>query len=225
MNGYVMLLCYRYMNLCVKAEPVSLLPVTVIYGDDELKMEDVADVAQPNERQMLIAPKSQDFLFEIGKGIAATHPEFKQDLVDDDYLEEEKEEREEQDKEKWILLTMPDVDKDRRDALTDAVKVLYDETKVKIDFCSKVYLEKVTISLAGASEEEIKEAKEELENVVNQYSDLAKKYREDKEKEIEDAYQLYLKEQGEKEKKEQEQKAATNEEASLGFDINQFAED
>ena len=43
LGGYAGLLNYRFMNLCVKAEPAALLPVVVISNDGEvLNLEKVA---------------------------------------------------------------------------------------------------------------------------------------------------------------------------------------
>ena len=42
MKGYVSALNYRYMNLCVKAEEASLLPIEVPIEDELKNLEDVA---------------------------------------------------------------------------------------------------------------------------------------------------------------------------------------
>ena len=43
LGGYASLLNYRYLNLCVKAEPVALLSINVI--DDEGENKNLEDVA------------------------------------------------------------------------------------------------------------------------------------------------------------------------------------
>lgn len=221
LNSTVALLCFRYMNLCVNAEPVSLLSVVVKSGDEDYKIEEVAKVTMPQENQLKIYPESQAFLFDIGKAIAVAHPEFDQDIVS---IERDKNvDPNDPNADKGILLTMPVVDDDRHDALMDAVKTLSDETKQRMDFHVGVCTAKITVQLAGASAEEIKEAKDGIEDLKGKYGDLAKQYREQKEKEIEDAYQLYLKQQEEKNRKTEEEQAATNEEAKTGFDLSQFA--
>lgn len=226
LNGYVALLNYRYMNLVVKAEAVSLLPITVSYGGDEFCIEEVADVAQPSETQLIIYPKDQDLLFSIGKGIATTHPEYEQEIVDD-YEEDEGEQSDEEtetEKERHILLTAPKVDKDRRDILMEGVKIIYDELKVKVETNNAFYVKKITTSLASASPEEVEEAKNALDGIVNQYSDMAKVYREEKEKEIEEAYQLYLEGQEEKQQHRQEENEAENEESKTSIDLSRISE-
>lgn len=219
MSGYVALMNYNYFNLCVKAEPASLLSITVEYDKNSFDIEQVADVAMPQENQLQIYPKDPALLFAIGKAIATSHPEFKQDIVVDKDNEEENSDNSEKDDDadKSILLTMPVVNKDRRDALMDGINLLYNETKTQLDANFNLYTQKLALKLENASPEEINEAKEALENIRKQHNDLAKEYHENKEKEIETAYQLYLEKQAEQEKNKQEQEAATNKEAGLGF--------
>ena len=219
MSGYVALMNYKYFNLCVKAEPASLLSLTVEYDKTGFDIEQVADVAMPQENQLQIYPKDPALLYAIGKAIATSHPEFKQDIVVDKDNEEENSDNSEKDDDadKSILLTMPVVNKDRRDALMDGINLLYNETKTQLDANFNLYTQKLALKLENASPEEINEAKEALENIRKQHNDLAKEYHENKEKEIETAYQLYLEKQAEQEKNKQEQEAATNKEAGLGF--------
>lgn len=221
LNSSIALLCFHYLNLCVKAEPVSLLPVVIKAEGEEYKIEEVAKVAMPQENQLMIYPESQEILFEIGKAIAVAHPEFDQDIVSIE--SDPNTDADDPNADKGILLTMPVVNDDRHEALMDAVKTLFDETKTRMDFHIGVYTTKVSTQLAGAPAEEIKEAKDGIQELSDRYGDLAKQYREQKEKEIEEAYQLYLKQQEEKDRKTEEEQAATNEEAKTGFDLSQFA--
>lgn len=220
MSGYVALMNYRYLNLCVKAEPASLLPVTVEYDNASFDIEQVADVTMPQENQLQVYPKDPVLLFAIGKAIATSHPEFKQDIVVDkgNGKEETSINSEQEDEaDKSILLTMPTVNKDRKNALMEGVKILFDEVKVKLDTNFSFYTQKITIKLANASLEELDEAKKALGDIKKQHDDLAKEYRENKEKEIETAYQLFLEKQTEKEKDKQEKKDANNKDVIQGF--------
>ncbi len=221
LNSSVALLYFHYLNLCVKAEVTSLLPVVIKAEGEEYKIEDVAKVAMPQENQFMVYPGSQEILFDIGKAIAVAHPEFDQDIVSID--RDPNTDADDPNADKGILLTMPVVNDDRHDVLMDSVKTLFDETKTRMDFHIGVYTTKVTTQLAGAPAEEIKEAKDGIQELSDKYGDLAKQFREQKEKEIEEAYQLYLKQQEEKDRKTEEEQAATNEEAKTGFDLSQFA--
>lgn len=225
LNGCILQLNYEYMNLCIKAEPVSLLPVGINLMGNEYKIEDLAFVSQLNEKQMLVIPKIPKILIAIEKGIAKIHPEFKQEPVDAEYGLDDNSKGKKENAEKNLLLTMPTVDEDRKDLLLDTVKLLYDKTKVRIDGYNAQYGQRIAVQLSNASPEEIDEAKKGLKGCIDTFSQYADKYRENKVEEIEDAYKLYLEEQAAKEQKEREAKAETNEEAKTGFNLSEYAKE
>lgn len=216
MSGYVALLNYKYLNLCVKAEAASLLAVTVEYDDESLEIEQAADITMPQDNQLQVYPKDPVLLFAIGKAIAEVHPEFKQDIVT-----EKEDGRQEDDEDsaagKSILLTMPAVNKDRRDLLIEGVDGLYEATRVKLEGYATIYTQKMMRRLAGAMAEEIDEAKQAMEELRKQHLDLAKQYHDNKTAEIEKAYELYVEQQNEKAAAQQEQEAATNKDAGMSF--------
>lgn len=232
LSGYATLMNFRFMNLCVKAEPSSLLPLTIEYDSERYNIEKVAGVSMPNKKQLQIFPKSPELLYAIGQAIAKTHPEFKQEIVkfepeDEDGLLEglpTGESDEYEDDTQTILLTMPTVNKDRYDVLNKAIDGLYDETKAKIETYFGAYTERVAAKLSLANPEELDEAKTGLESVRDNHKKLIKEYYENKKKEIEDAYQLYLSEQQVKATAKQEQEAATNKEAGQGFKLEDIVE-
>ena len=62
MAGYHALLSYRYSNLCVKADPTSLLSVTLVMGSTEKDIEEVAEVAKPkDDYHLIVIPKTAPF--------------------------------------------------------------------------------------------------------------------------------------------------------------------
>lgn len=113
--GYQYLLTYRYHNLCVKAEPMALLSVIVRMDGEEQEIEQVADVVVPDEYHFQILPKMTNSLEEINMGILTVHPEFEPsfELMDPENPDTE-----------YLIYKMPDVDKERRDMLMEAAKVL-----------------------------------------------------------------------------------------------------
>lgn len=228
LSGYVGLLQFRYSNLCVEADPVSLMPVTVEYDGDSFDIEKVADVAIPRDDQLQVYPKDPLLLLTIGKAIAEYHPEFKQEIVEDKDEDESstsnEDKNENKDENKSLLLTMPEVNKDRRDVLMDGVKVLYEQLKPTLDTNIQVYTQRVVTELAGASVSEIDEAKESIEEIKKQHFELAKTYREKKEKQIEDAYQRYLEKKSGVEKNQKEHEAATNKQATQRFKMPEAEE-
>ena len=119
MAGYHALLSYRYSNLCIKADPASLLPVTLIMGSMEKNIEEVAEVAKPaDEYHLAVVPKMQDFIMEINQAVLDAHPEFKMELKP---LGDGNEHH------RFLLYEMPEVDKNRYDFLNQAVDNLYDD--------------------------------------------------------------------------------------------------
>ena len=82
LTGHAALLNYRYMNLCVKAEPAALLSFTItdIEGNT-YNIEEVADTLMPDDYSFEFVPKEMGMLPFIQEGIAEAHPEFKQTLL------------------------------------------------------------------------------------------------------------------------------------------------
>ena len=225
MSGHVALLNYRYLNLCVKAEAASLLIVTVEYDGHNLDIEQVADVASPREDQLQVYPKSPDLLVPISKAIAAVHPEFKQEVIKEENNNGNSSSGNEEEEDKSILLTMPEVDKNRRDALMEGVKLLYDETTAELTAIYETYTQKALIQLMDGKAEEIDECKKALDDLKKEHFDLADGYRKNKEKEIDDAYKRYMEQKDEKAKNKQEHEAATNKKAGQSFKMGKLAAD
>ncbi len=217
MSGYAVLLQYRYMNLCVKAEPAALLSISVIDEEgEESDLESVASACLANDYQFEIYPHESKMVFAISKGIKEAHPEFKIDVKSEENSNDSGE-----DENKYILCTMPEVNKDRHDTLLDGVNTLYDQCKGKLDTNHTVYKSRLTAKLLGGSEEETKEAEDKLEEVYNKHDEICLQFKSDKIKEIEEAYQRYLTEQANKQAEEDEKAAARGVNAGQAFNINQ----
>ena len=211
LGGYAALLNYRFLNLCVKAEPVALLPVVIEDKEgDTHNIEDVANTMLINKYQFEIIPMDQEMIFNICKGFLTHHPEFKQEVVisaDDRKLYQDME------NEKHIILTVPKVNKDRHDFLLDAVKVLYDQCKVQVDKTNAGYTAKMAAKIVGMLEAEAEEAKNKLEESQKMYAKICDDYLAAKQKEIEEAYQHYLDDQATKKAEAEELAAARGETA------------
>ncbi len=202
LGGYAALLNYHFMNLCVKAEPMALISISVRDNEGEVRnLEDVAFAMLADDYTFEIIPKDMSLLYAICKGMFKDHPELKQDVItpsDDNRLFREDE------NEQHILCRVPEVNKDRHDFLMDAVKTLYDQCKVEVDKTNVAYSAKLIAKISGMSEEEIEEAKNKLEDSQQKYAKICDDYLAAKQKEIEDAYQRYLDEQKAKKAKQDE---------------------
>lgn len=221
----LMLLKFRLVNLCVKSEPAALLAVSVPGdGAEELELEKVANVGVLDDDSMLIAPFADDDMKKIRLAVKKVHPEFKQHIetIDlDAALEEAGVNPDEEtgkaempdipetpvpsvvanDSERNILhvlvLTVPQVDDDRRKVLLDAVKVQIDACNVSMDITISKAKEEVAKYVVGLQETEVEEANSKLKEATKLYKDEVKQAEENKNKEIEEAYQRYLQKQEE----------------------------
>ena len=199
LTGHAALLNYRYMNLSIKAEPAALLSliVTDIEGNT-YNIEEVADTMIPNDFSFEFVPKEMEMLPFIQKGIAETHPEFKQEVIkpqDDEHFFVAN--SADYDKERHIACTMPEVDNDRYDLLKQSVKALYDERMVEMDKIKAEYTKTLSDRTADLPKEEADEAKNKLEELFKRYSEICKTYRDNKVNEIEESHQNWLADQAE----------------------------
>lgn len=219
MNGYAVYMNYQFMHFGVKAEPAALLSVEVEVGGERMNLEDVADVAIPQDDQFALIPKEQDFLFDICKAVAQAHPDYK---IGQKSINEDEEDSLDGEEDRYVLCTMPEVNDDRHDVGMNYVKAIYEEMTAKIDTTHAAYGAEIIKQLASAKPEEIDEAKEEFQKIYDQMKDICKSYREEKEKQIEEAYQDYLKKKAEAEQAESERQAARGEDKSSRLDLSQF---
>jgi len=181
LTGYSHLLNFKYMNLCVKATPVSLLPVTVLVDGEPKEIEDVAEVAQTDEFHLAVIPKAKGTVMDINQGILSVHPEFKLNVaqLDDDDPGSQ-----------FLSYEMPEVDKDRRDFLDKAVKSLYDECKARMDELKAEELE-VFADIFSSHPEDLKEASDAIDEAYDKGIADIRELLDKKRDEIEEAYLKY----------------------------------
>jgi len=225
MGAYLSLLDLRFKNLCVKADPVALLPVTVNTGHQELNLEDVANVSMPNEYQLAIFPNIPNYMQDIIRGVFEAHPEFKLEIRDtnEDRKNQENSQKEEPDKEKldneepdmnsvlglddifdedsdetkYLLYKMPEVNKDRHDFLDNGVKALHQQCMVRLDAEYAAGLKKFSEVEMYSSEKDMAEARQDLKDILDDVKDKADQMLLEKQQEIEEAYRHYMEQQAE----------------------------
>ena len=166
MKGYNMLFNYRMTNLCVKAEPTALMPVTVLVADSEYNLEEVANIMRPD-----------DFSFD---------PEFKMEMKTD------KPEHEGGEEKQHILYTMPPVDKDRRNLLNDTTKLFHKECLANLDVTYAELQARLVEPYTKMSPLDVDEARKAFKKVYDTSKDQCDKMLEQKLNEIEEGYQRYL---------------------------------
>ena len=205
MNGHTMLFYFHLSNLCIKADPMALLSATIKIEDKDLNLEDVASVSIPNDNQFAVRAKDTEYIMPITKGIKLEHPEFKL---------EEKTEKDEITGEDYVVIyyTMPEMNEERHNVCLEYIKANFDATSAKLEAIFSQGSAKVALKMTGASEENIKLAKDTLQEIYDWHTDTLKKLKEDKEKEVEDAYQAYLASE------QAENKASLEKQAAEGVD-------
>ena len=229
MSAFVALANYRFMNLCVDAEPASLLCITIEAGDAKLDLEDVADVSSPQKDQFALFPKENNpaLIFAICKAVKTAHPEFKvevkgQNEEDGDNSDENDEGNDsDEETEKYILLTMPEINKDRRDFIINGVDILQKACQMKLDAISEEYVVKITAKLALDKPEELDEAKDNLQDLYDKHKDMLVGFTDNKKQAVEEAYQRYLAEQEEKQAQQQELDEAHGTDKGLSMNMEE----
>lgn len=186
LKGYNMLFNYRMSNLCVKAEPTALMPVTVFVAGTEYNLEEVANILKPDDFSFDVYPKNQNNLQDIISGIFDVHPEFKMELKTD------KAENEGGADTQHVFYTMPPVDKDRRKLLNETTKTFHKECKVNLDITYADLQARLVEPYTQMSPQDIDEARKGFKKVYDDARDECDKMLQLKLNEIEEGYQRYL---------------------------------
>ncbi len=186
LKGYNMLFNYRMSNLCVKAEPTALMPVTVFVAGTEYNLEEVANILKPDDFSFDVYPKNQNNLQDIISGIFDVHPEFKMELKTD------KAEMEGGADTQHVFYTMPPVDKDRRKLLNETTKTFHKECMVNLDVTYAELQARLVEPFAKMSPLDIDEARKGFKKVYDDARDECDKMLQLKLNEIEEGYQRYL---------------------------------
>ena len=115
---------------------------------------------------------------------------------DVDYIDEDGQEK--TDKMNYILLTMPDVDDERYDVLKDGVKVIYEDTKVKMENVIANADVKMADLMKDESEADIEKVKKSRDKQVKTWTEQRDKIHTEKLQEIEEARYKWLNEEAER---------------------------
>jgi ribosome recycling factor len=186
LKGYNMLFNYRMSNLCVKAEPTALMPVTVFVAGTEYNLEEVANILKPDDFSFDVYPKNQNNLQDIISGIFDVHPEFKMELKTD------KAENEGGADTQHVFYTMPPVDKDRRKLLNETTKTFHKECKVNLDVTYAELQARLVEPYTQMSPQDVDEARKGFKKVYDKAREECDKMLQLKLNEIEEGYQRYL---------------------------------
>ena len=192
LSNYNAIFAYRLMNLCVKAEEVSLLPIEVLIEGEVQNLEKCTTIGKKDDYSFMIVPHYEDDIPALEQGIFKAHPEFKLKkmtmTVDSIDLKGNPKEVEVP----YILATMPDVTDERYDILNEGVKLLYENCKAKMEAAILKSDTKLAGLLVSEGKDTVDEVTDAIDMIKKEWNDKRDQTRDEKLKEIEDAYQKWL---------------------------------
>lgn len=224
LSGQAMLLLFNYLNICTDAEPTALLPIRVMVDGHERSLEEVAEIYRPDDFHFYVVPRDDKHLKFIIIGVMRAHPEFscaikcidkKENITDHDPSQPLAEGCT-----KFIELSIPKVDKDRRDVLLNLVDTLYEQKKKQMEKVDLRFTPKNAALCQNKSPEDANEAQDSFKKIHDRNFRMIDKQKKDKIEKIEEAYRRYLRENAEQEAQRQEIEAAHNRNA--GMSMNMF---
>lgn len=197
--GYVTVMSYGYCQICIKADASSLLGFEEEVDGKVMRIEDIAVVGvhdEPDDNDKLdLYPKNPDHLGVLMKGMMKIHPELKQSL--EKYKDSD--ENDDSIEAKYLRLTMPEVNTERRDVVNAAIDALDAECKLRLDTMKSNYITKITSTLVNEAPDELDEAKAQVDQLVEEANQMRENMTNEKKQEVEQAYQRHLANVGQKE--------------------------
>ena len=182
---------YRLMNLCVKAEPVSLLSIEAMIEGGPQKLEDCTQIGKEDDYSFQIFPNYDGDIPALAQAIFMDHPEFKQEMKTMQVNISTDEDNPDMQDVHYIQVTMPEVDDNRYDVLKNGVKAYYEENKAQMESVCAKYDAKLATLLDGESEEDVKKVKKAREKQTKTWNEHRDTIYNDKLKEIEDAHEKW----------------------------------
>jgi len=222
LSNYSAVFGYRLKNFCVKAEEVSLLPIKVLIEGELQLLEDCTTIGKPDEYSFMIFPRYDEDMTILGQSIMVAHPEFKQEIksMTVDSVDEKGDPKEVD--VRYLLLTMPEVDDDRYDLLTDGVKVCYDECKAQMEAAAAHADARFAELVVLESEEDKNKLEKGVEALKKQWNDHRDNIYNEKLQEIEDAHNKWLAEREARELKRQEEEASRGDSAAHSMKLDEM---
>ena len=220
LSGHCARFSYRLMNLCVKAEEVSLLPVEVLIDGDLQRIEECSKIAKKDEYSFMVVPDYEEDLPAVAQGVFLEHPEFKQTIESMTVEGVDEEGKPVSSDVAYLLLTMPKVDNERYKVLKDSAKLLYDECKAAMELATAGADVKLPPLMVGESEEDIKRFNKMRDQLEAEWNGHREKVYQEKLQEIEDAHNLWMADNVEVLLDRFEDEAAHNDNAGTSFKLD-----
>ena len=225
LSNYSTMFGYNLKNLCIKAEEVSLLPVQVLVEGEMKNLEKCTTIAKKDDYSFMIFPNYEEDMLAVAKGIMAVHPEFKQeektmkvDTVDSEGNPTEADAH-------YILVTMPEVDDDRYDALKKGVEALYEGCKNQMDVANTNADVKLAVLTVDETPENMRLIKAERDKLNKQWTEHRDGLYHEKLQEIEDAHNKWLNQKADLDQKQKEKEDARGENVTYSMRMGKHEEE
>ena len=225
LSNYSTMFGYNLKNLCIKAEEVSLLPVQVMVEGEMQNLEKCTTIAKKDDYSFMIFPNYEEDMLAVAKGIMAVHPEFKQeektmkvDTVDSEGNPTEADAH-------YILVTMPEVDDDRYDALKKGVEALYEGCKNQMDVANTNADVKLAVLTVDETPENMRLIKAERDKLNKQWTEHRDGLYHEKLQEIEDVHNKWLNQKADLDQKQKEKEDARGENVTYSMRMGKHDEE
>lgn len=218
-QGYVAALNYRYLNLCIKAEEASLLPVQVVIENEVRNIEEVAYAGKKDgdEYSLYVAPKILDDLIPLSEAVLRVHPEFKLEGIRETVDAGDGQGAQEV---SYLKFTMPEVNDDRYDVLKEGVDTFYNMCKADMTAASAEAEARLAVLGIDEKPEDLDNLKKAVDEVNEMWAKKRDELRDEKLKEIEEAHAHWQAGLDEVLGKERENDAAHNDYVARSIKLN-----
>jgi len=183
---------YRLMNLCVKAEPVSLLSIEAMIEGESQHLEKCAKIGLEDEYTFQIFPNYSGDIPVVAQAIFKEHPEFKQEMKTMKVNASVDENKPDEQDVPYIQLTMPEVDDERYDVLKTGVNAIYEANKAQMEAVTAKADAKFAELIVDESKKDIEQLKEARDKQTKTWYEQRDSIYNNKLKEIEEGHNKWL---------------------------------
>jgi hypothetical protein len=183
---------YRLMNLCVKAEPVSLLSIEAMIEGESQHLEKCAKIGLEDEYTFQIFPNYSGDIPVVAQAIFKEHPEFKQEMKTMKVNASVDENKPDEQDVPYIQLTMPEVDDERYDVLKNGVNAIYEANKAQMEAVTAKADAKFAELIVDESKRDIEQLKEARDKQTKTWYEQRDSIYNNKLKEIEEGHNKWL---------------------------------
>ena len=183
---------YRLMNLCVKAEPVSLLSIEAMIEGESQHLEKCAKIGLEDGYTFQIFPNYSGDIPVVAQAIFKEHPEFKQEMKTMKVNASVDENKPDEQDVPYIQLTMPEVDDERYDVLKNGVNAIYEANKAQMEAVTAKADAKFAELIVDESKKDIEQLKEARDKQTKTWYEQRDSIYNNKLKEIEEGHNKWL---------------------------------